>query len=1046
MNSSRTFLVYLLFILSGATSLIYQSVWVRLLSLSVGSTSASISLVLAIFFFGLALGSYLAGSLSGKILRPIRAYGILEGIIGVYSFALVYIFLNLHHILTWLPHQGPLGWIGDITKYILVAILLLPPTISMGASLPILVRVFQESKASIGRKISVLYFINTLGAVLGAFAGSFILIPSLGVVAANHVAAVGNLFILGLALVLEPGTARASAAAVTQQIKKSSRTYFGLWKELSGTELAIIFVAFSTGFSSIAIEVVWNKYLGIFFGTNIYGLGIILSIFLAGIAFGSLAMSLIVDRIKAKATMFLGLLTLAVIALIATSHAFNYLPLAANVAGYYMGGTVNLLTIKSVLSALLIFPPTLIFGALFPLLVDLLTAREKEAPAVVGMAYAINTVGAISGSYLSGMIIIPTFGSSAAVGVSVSVLAIACAIALFSMKRHSNFARAFAICVLVIAGASSVVGSIDFRNILKSAYFQQLQPSLSFSEVTKYFARDYEEFSMIHEGKTAIISLSQDPKDGSEYRDYFRLKTNGLNESIYYKKNLDIVPKYEGLLGMLPYAMSRSTEKAFVIGYGGGYTVNLLTRLSIPYVHVAELEEGIIEAAQYVYQGNNPVLKRDNLKLTLEDARFILATKQGGPYDVIVSQPSHSWLSGVANLFTHEFFEIVKGNLTEGGIFSQWLNLYNMDEKVLKSIMRTFFEVFPHGFVFTDHNDEELIMIGSMTPVTLDIARLKTLTDNQELASALMSLPFSSPEAFVSNFATTRETVLKATEGAPINTDVNAFAEVNQSALFYRSGSAIGKPQAYLSTLYSGELELVASNFVNGINRFFYEALLSLQAQKKFFKFSEIFEVFQKKIGTSSDDLLSAGYLAMQSQRYATARFYFAQAMKEQPNGRALDYMMGTLVETRRWKDAVDLFLAHRNKASVFARCYFAEALIENGDTNYLTHLKQVPPDTEKCSSYGLKVSGKLKQKSGDFSGAIQDFESFYTQYPQDLDVLEHLTSLHLANGDRSRGREFASYLAQTAKERSDQLQSLADYYRKRGYLEDAHILHALQE
>lgn len=1042
MSVSRKSLIYLLFVLSGATSLVYQSVWVRLLSLSVGSTSASISLVLAIFFFGLALGSYLAGSLSNRINKPILIYGLIEGFIGLYSVGLVYVFLNLHRILTYLPHQGSMGWIGDVTKYLLVALLLLPPTVGMGASLPILVRVFRDTKTSVGRKISVLYFINTLGAVIGAFAGSFVLIPDWGVVTSNHLAAAGNLFILVLAFFLEPGTR--NVENLDRETTKS-KTYFGLWKSLSTAELAVLFVAFSTGFSSIAAEVVWNKYLGIFFGTNIYGLGIILSIFLAGIAFGSLAMSLLVDRIVAKKGMFLFLLSLAVLALIGTSHAFNYLPLAANVAGYYMGGSVNLLTIKSVLSALLIFPPTLIFGALFPLLVDLLTSREKEAPAVVGLAYAVNTVGAISGSYFGGMLIIPLLGSSAAISIAVGVLAVACAAAFAALKWQSRAARGCAVMILGVAAASAVYGSIDFRNILKSAYFQQLQPSLSFSEVTKYFARDYEEFAMIHEGKTAIISLSQDPKDGPQYKDYFRLKTNGLNESIYYKKNLEMVPKYEGLLGMLPYAMSPKPEKAFVVGFGGGYTVGLLTGLDIPNVHVAELEEGIIDAAQYVYNGDNPVLKRPNLKLTLEDARFVLATKQGGPYDIIVSQPSHSWLSGVANLFTQEFFEIVRGNLTEGGIFSQWLNLYNMDEKVLKSIMRTFFEVFPYGFVFTDHRDEELIMIGSASPIKLDIARLKTWTQDPALATALVNLPFSSPEDFVSNFATTRDDVMNATEGATINTDVNAYAEVNQSALFYTASSVVGKPQAYLSTIYSGNLEKVAGNFTDGVKRFFYETLLSLQKQTKFFKFAAIYEVFQKQIDSSYEDLISAGYLAMQAQRYATARFYFSQAMQQQPDGRGLDYMLGTLVETRRWQDAVDLFLAQKKAAGDFAKCYFAEALIESGNVDYPKLMKEFTPETTTCGAYGLKVAGKIQQQAGNFAEAIQHFEDFYAQYPQDLNVLERLTSLHLLSGNRERGREFASYLTQTATDRAAQLQSLADYYRERGYQEDAYILQALQ-
>ncbi len=1044
MQQSRKFLIYLLFIASGATSLVYQSVWVRLLSLSVGSTSASISLVLAIFFFGLALGSFIAGRISASVARPIRLYGLIEGAIGIYSLALVYVFLNLHIPLTYVPHQGTWAWVGTATKLIVVALLLLPPTIGMGASLPLLVRVFREGSESVGRKVSVLYFINTLGAVFGAFSGSFLLIPTLGVVASNHLAASGNLAILAVAWFMDRGTS-SSAAKVTPIFISAAEKWS--WRSLSTSQSIILLVAFATGFSSIAAEVVWNKYLGIFFGTNIYGLGIILSIFLAGIAFGSLALSRMIDVVSSKSTLFLALLTAAVLTLIASSHALNYLPLAANIAAYYSAGAVNLLTIKSLLSAIVIFPPTLVFGALFPLGVDLLSSSAKDAPAVVGLAYAINTVGAIIGSYLGGMVLIPLLGSSGAVSVAVVLLALVAALA-FSVLGQAAWTRRIGPAALAtIAIFAAVFGNIEFRNIIKSAYFQALQPALSFSEVTKYFARDYEEFVMIHEGKTAIISLSQDPKDGANYKDYFRLKTNGLNESIYNRQNLDLVPKYEGLLGMLPYALHENVQNAFVVGYGGGYTVGLLTRLGIPNVHVAELEAGIIAAAQHVYQGKNPILQRPNLKLTIEDARFVMATKQGGPYDIILSQPSHSWLSGVANLFTREFFEIVRGNLTERGVFSQWLNLYNMDERVLRSIMRTFFETFPHGFVFTDRNNEELIMIGSLAPVKFDIQRLAQLTADEGLRTSLVGLPFSSPEDFVSNFATTRAAVLAATADAPINTDVNAYAEVNQSALFYLADEVAGKPQAYLSKIYSGNLHEVATNFPSGDKNFYYATLLSLQQQSKFFKFSSIYEAYQKLIGESAPDLQSAGYLAMRAQRYGTAQFYLTRSMQLAPSSQGLDFEMANLIEMRRWSDAADLYRKHAARAGDYASCYYVEALVQLGDSRAIEALRRDSKkfDFSQCGIYGQRVKGKLAQAMGDWQSAVAAFEAYYLQYPQDVAVVERLTSLHLLLGNHERGREFAEYLPRVHKERLAQLDSLTSYYRERGYLDDVQILSSLQ-
>ena len=181
-----------------------------------------------------------------------------------------------------------------------------------------------------------------------------------------------------------------------------------------------------------------------------------------------------------------------------------------------------------------------------------------------------------------------------------------------------------------------------------------------------------------------------------------------------------------------------------------------------------------------------------------------MAAKLYDKFDVVVSQPSHSWLTGVANLFTKEFFEIVSSNLSENGIYSQWLNLYNMDQKVLRSILKTFYTVFPHGHVFTDIGDEELIMLGSNKPLEIDMERLRALTKDPALQKKLTQLHFDSAEAFLTNFAVSREQLWPKIQGAQINTDINVFAEANQSNLFYSTGKK-ESPAEYLVEQFTGD-------------------------------------------------------------------------------------------------------------------------------------------------------------------------------------------------------------------------------------------------
>ena len=257
-------LVITLFILSGFSSLIFQSVWVRVLSLAVGSTSTAMSLVLSIFFFGLAAGSYLAGKYSKKIKNPLWFYGLIEGLIGLYAFALIYVLLGFHQILAFLPMVGPYAHLGTAAKFALVFLLLVVPTVGMGASLPLLIRLFvddaqkSEKQKSNGSFISLLYGINTLGAVLGAFSASFVLIPKTGLLFANHLAATVNLVILAAAFVLV--YFKPKAYSIRNLASSGSGSFFKLGN-VTRRQAALLFVCLMSGFASIAAEVVWNKYL-----------------------------------------------------------------------------------------------------------------------------------------------------------------------------------------------------------------------------------------------------------------------------------------------------------------------------------------------------------------------------------------------------------------------------------------------------------------------------------------------------------------------------------------------------------------------------------------------------------------------------------------------------------------------------------------------------------------------------------------------------------------------------------------------------------------
>lgn len=800
--------LYLVFALSGLSSLIYECLWVRLLALGVGSTSTALSFVLSIFFSGLALGSLLGGRYARRDPNPLRTYAVLEGAIGIFALFLYFPLAHFQGLLALFPDALTSGWTLSVLKFSLVLVLLLLPTLAMGATFPLLTRVQQElfvhNAVAGGDGVERLYATNTIGAALGALGTGFVLIPLFGVLTSNVMAVLLNLALCAITL----SWSRKSSQGPRLQETLQDPQVLPAESTLSRWQWIVLGASAAVGFASISAQVIWNKYLGIFFGTNIYGLGLILSLFLAGMAFGSYVLNVFLRHFKVRPFRLLVLLLgVTLIALLAVSRLLNFAPVAANFLTHASQGALTMIQVKTLLTALLFIVPTALFGALFPLSIRVASEGRppEELPRVAGYAYALNTLGAVLASILAGAYLIPQWGSGQTLRLGLLVLGVSTLVLVGANPNRRPWralgqVAAFSVLTALLLSA----GNLDFRNIIKAAYFQNLSGREDLGEVMKVFDPSYEEFKLIIEGESAVISLSHDPSDGPEFRNYLRLKSNGLNESVYRIDRLEALPKYEALLGFLPYLFVRDPRSAFVVGYGGGCTADYLTRTRLKSVDVVELEGGVLKAAEVVYAGNNPILKRPNLNLSIEDARFVLSASRKH-YDIIVSQPSHSWLSGVANLFTEDFFRIVESHLSEKGVFSQWLNLYNIDRQTLRSILKTFYTVFPHGAVYTDRGDMQMIMVGSMKPLVLNLQKLELLTRNELLRSQLEYVPFTSPYDVLSNFSMGRSRIMELVADAPLNTDDNAYAEVRQSSFFYRPDSESADAQEFLSESFNAD-------------------------------------------------------------------------------------------------------------------------------------------------------------------------------------------------------------------------------------------------
>jgi spermidine synthase len=979
-------------------------------------------MVLSIFFLGLSFGSILASKYIHKLKRPLLTYGIIEGLIGVYSFFLIYGLLNFQEIMSFLPLGG-----GTFSKFFLVFLFLLPPTIGMGSSLPVLVHIFSgkdKSTKGNGKNVSILYGVNTLGAAFGAFLSGFAFIPNFGVLESNHLMAALNIAILAMAYFLDKKL-NISVQTKTDVLEEEKFSFKALGHK------GILLVCAACGFSSLTIQVVWNKYLGIYFGTNIYGLGLILSIYLSGMAIGSFVLSLFIEKITNKKEWMAKLVGLNIIAIFITSYLLNELPVISYIVHLAFGGSLSQLTVKALSASFVLIFPTILFGALLPLAIHVMTEDKRKTVQNVGFAYSINTFGSIIGSYLAGLYFLPNFGSSATANIAIAFLALSLLIyATLELKSESLKWR-YSIASIVMIGLVFSVPSINFRKVVKSAYLNYTKDIESFEQLNKQLSKDSEDFKMIHEGETAITSLSNDKQDGEDYKQILRLKTNGLNESVYYQNALDILPKYEALLGLLPYLFTEAPQKAFIVGYGGGYTVDLMTKLQIPLVHVVELEEGIIKAAQYVYKGDNPVLKRPNLKLEIEDARYALTTMQKSQYDIIVSQPSHSWLTGVANLFTQEYFNIVKNNLTNKGIFSQWLNLYNMDEEVLVSILKSFYTVFPEGIIFTDHDDDELIMLGSKTSINFNEKGFSNLRKSSRWRKVLSLVPIETKADFFTNFSVKREDVWEAIKDAPLNTDINAYAEVRQSKIFYKEQTNTEVNNFFEKTFKGKAHEVAKEDSVE----FTEELIWSYLAQGKYQKLYPVLDNYTPKAEKLSRYKF-LGKLSIELERYSSAIYYLSKDLEISASSETLNDLLYVYKILKKDSDAQILVEDFSHLKDSSSACYLAQIQNQN-----VPNADDIDKLLSSCDSTIKLFAARNLLQNGQTHMAINLLESYKEEFQYDTQSLKLLVSAYLKINQLEKAQDMLAEVKERHESEERRIKDLAEFYRGQGLEEDASML-----
>ena len=765
------------FFTSGACGLIYQVAWTRELALLLGARAYAVSLVLSIFFLGLGWGSLWGGRLADRTRRPLLVYALLEVLVGLWAAAFLGLMGPAEHVVVAALRAFEFSWFsGVLLRGAAAFVLLIVPVTLMGATLPLLARFVTGDPALNGRRVGALYTVNTLGAMTGCFLAGFVLLERFGYTRTTLIAAGLNLAIGAAAALLsrvrpagglQPGDASNAPAGECGTGAPACRPS-GLAHKLTAEggrptfHPGWLIAAFAvTGFTALALEVLWTRLLAMVFLGTTYAYTTMLTTLLCGLALGGLAGSAVVTRIRnaaGAAGMLLGALG---VAYLLTVPWFAHLPeqflKMQQSAGRDWDAEVR---VKFLLAFATMFPATFLSGALFPVLVRAVAQTAGRVGRDVGGLYAANTLGGVLGAAAGGFVLLPALGAQR----SMELLALFPALAGLPLllRCPGTPGRRKAAALLVLTGATC------------AAWFV-LPSDISKTINASYMPTDHEVL-YYREGVEGTVAVSQ-PKG----------EKDGTNRVLWINRvqattSIERGVKMNRLEGALPLLFDRNPREVLFMCFGSGITCGTLALSDFDRIDAVEISPDVLAAAPWFKRDNLGVTERKNVNFIIDDGRnHLLRTKHR--YDFITFEPMPMAVAGVAAFYTREYYELCLSRLKPGGMVSQWVPLHGSSPDVVRSLARTFTGVFPEYCAFFVNAD--LFLIGSDRPLKLDYAAARRRLAVPELAQALAAAGLPDATELTGCFVMDKPALAAFAEGGTEMTDDLPWAEYTAPKLVY---------------------------------------------------------------------------------------------------------------------------------------------------------------------------------------------------------------------------------------------------------------------
>jgi spermidine synthase len=709
--------------LSGAAALVYELVWFHLVQIVIGASSFSIAVLLASFMGGMTLGSALLPRLIPVTRHPWRVVATIEIALAVAGLTIP---LALSAIQPAYLRLLDYGSASILARAIVCVAVLLPPTVLMGATLPGIARLTgwrPHGAATIGR----FYMANIVGAAGGTVLAGFVLLRLFDTTVATATAAMLNVTAAALAWRLAGRTPYTPILGATTPAPETSAV----------AASAVVVVAGLSGLTALGAEVVWTRQLSLLFGASVYTFTLILAVFLAGLGLGSLIGSTLVTRVASPTRALAWCQLLLVLAVAAGARAIvlwlpAWQPTPTFLPALLHSATLTFL-FDALRAAIAFLPATVLWGASFTFAIAAVRGTG-DAGLPVSRLTAINTAGSLTGAVGFTLVGIPVFGSQSAQQALALAAALGAGLLFWSARRSGRHAAAN----LAAVGVAAAVAVLMVPSIPG--------PLIAFGRSVNSWA-SISRFLYLKEGATASVAVTEGVAGARQFHIAGKVEAS----------DMDVDMRLERMLGHMPALLHPNPRSVLVVGVGAGVTAGTFTvHPSIERIVVCEIEPVVPASARaYFAEENHRVFDDPRVTVVLDDARHFLRTTRE-TFDIITSDPIHPWVRGAATLYSIEYLELVRRHLNPGGIVTQWVPLYETDERSVKSQIGTFAHVFPDTTLWNPDLLEEgydLVVLGRTRDSPIDEQALARRLAHAPLRKSLEDVTLRSAGAILGTYA-----------------------------------------------------------------------------------------------------------------------------------------------------------------------------------------------------------------------------------------------------------------------------------------------------